>query len=212
MDQIALSSPELGEIFIIDHSTTSKEAVGHKGGRSGKGGDILYRWENPQNYNRGDSTNQRLFYQHDVRWVEYEKPGAGILTVFNNNIPGGPESLNYSAIYEISPPMDENGNYVTPIEDAIGPENLFWNYIAPDTVSFYGSSISGAHRMVNGNTFINCGPAGRFLRLLKAAILSGNIGISIVEKYANQTETQDNPGTILILSLDPHSYLKIILR
>ncbi len=165
LDQIAFSSPELCEVFIIDHSTSTEEAAGHTGGRWGKGGDILYRWGNPENYQRGDSTDQRLFYQHDVRWVESNKPGSGNITVYNNRIPGGPDSLNYSAIYEISPPRDDQGNYIIPEKTAIGPHELTWNYVAPDTVSFYGAYISGAHRMENGNTFINCGPAGRFFEV-----------------------------------------------
>jgi hypothetical protein len=100
LDLIVVSSPGLGEIFVIDHSTTTAQAAGHRGGRYGKGGDLLYRWGNPQNYQRGDSTNQKLFGQHDVRWIEKGKPGEGNLTVFNNNVPNGPDSMAYSAVYE----------------------------------------------------------------------------------------------------------------
>jgi len=165
LDQIAVSSYSLGEIFIIDHSTTTEEAAGHKGGRWGKGGDYLYRWGNPENYQRGDSTNRRLFSQHDVRWVEKGKPGEGNLTIYNNDIPGRPDSMNYSAIFEILPPIDTQGNYIIPEQGAIGPEKLIWSYVAEDTVSFYGSFISGAHRLENGNTFITCGPGGRFFEV-----------------------------------------------
>lgn len=165
LDQIAISSYSLGEIFIIDHSTTIEEAAGHQGGRWGKGGDFLYRWGNPENYQRGDSTNRQLFSQHDVRWIEKGQPGEGNLTIYNNDIPGGPDSMKYSAIYEITPPVDAQGNYLIPEQGALGPEKLSWSYVAADTVSFYGSFISGAHRMENGNTFITCGPAGRFFEV-----------------------------------------------
>ena len=47
LDQIALSCRGMNEVYIIDHSTTTEEAVGHTGGNAGKGGDILYRWGNP---------------------------------------------------------------------------------------------------------------------------------------------------------------------
>ena len=43
-DQLMISVHNLSEVWIIDHSTTTAEAAGHTGGRSGKGGDILYRW------------------------------------------------------------------------------------------------------------------------------------------------------------------------
>ena len=52
-DQILLSVHAFSEIWVIDHSTTSKQAAGHTGGRSGKGGDLLYRWGNPQAYHAG---------------------------------------------------------------------------------------------------------------------------------------------------------------
>ncbi|MEX2565600.1 MAG: aryl-sulfate sulfotransferase [Cyclobacteriaceae bacterium] len=166
LDQIAFSSPILSEIFIIDHSTTSKEAAGHTGGRWGKGGDFLYRWGNPQNYQRGDSTNRKLFFQHDIRWIEKGKPGAGNLTVFNNDIPNK-DSMNYSAIHEIHPPTDQDGNYLLEKGKSFGPEEPGWTYIAPDSVSFYSSFISSAHRMNNGNTFINEGAKGRFFEVTK---------------------------------------------
>ncbi len=166
LDQIAFSSPDLNEIFIIDHSTTTKEAAGHKGGRWGKGGDFLYRWGNPENYRRGDSTDRKLFHQHDIRWIEKGKPGAGNLTLFNNDI-HSKGSMNYSAIYEISPPKDQKGNYLLEKGKPFGPEKPVWTYIAPDSVSFWSSFISGAHRMNNGNTFINEGAKGRFFEVTK---------------------------------------------
>ena len=165
LDQIAVSSPELSEVFIIDHSTTTEEAAGHTGGRWGKGGDFLYRWGNPENYHHGDSTDRKLFYQHDVRWVPEGYPGAGHLTIYNNDIPSNrKDSLHYSAIYEIDP-IIEDGNYVRLDNGRFAPEDPPWVYVAPDTVSFYGGFISGSHRLPNGNTFINEGPRGRFMEV-----------------------------------------------
>lgn len=172
LDQIVFSSPNISEIYIIDHSTTTQEAASHKGGRYGKGGDFLYRWGNPQNYKRGDSTNRTLFGQHDIRWIEKGNPGAGGLTVFNNHPPSeidwsnmGTMGKNYSMVYEFAPPMDNKGNYILEKGKAYGPEKPVWFYRAPDTLSFYSSFISGAQRMPNGNTFINEGGKGRFFEV-----------------------------------------------
>jgi hypothetical protein len=166
LDQVAFSSPDLNEVFIIDHSTTTKEAAGHTGGRWGKGGDFLYRWGNPQNYRRGDSSDQKLYFQHDIRWIENGTEGAGNLTLYNNNIKYR-EDMNYSAIYEIVPPVDKKGNYVIEKDKAFGPENPVWSYVAPDTVSFWSSFISGAHRLPNGNMFVCEGARGRFFEVTK---------------------------------------------
>ncbi|MSP26809.1 MAG: arylsulfotransferase (ASST), partial [Myxococcales bacterium] len=57
-DQVLLSVHNFDEIWAIDHSTTSAEAKGHTGGKRGKGGDILYRWGNPQSYGAGVAADQ----------------------------------------------------------------------------------------------------------------------------------------------------------
>jgi hypothetical protein len=165
LDQIVVSSPHLNEILIIDHSTTTEEAKSSSGGKSGHGGDFLYRWGNPENYRMGDSTDQRSFYQHDVRWIEKGKQGTGNITIYNNEIPMGPDSLKYSAIYEIKPPTKADGSYELLPNGRFGPEELVWNYVAKDTISFYASFVSGAHRMRNGNTFITEGPKGRLFEV-----------------------------------------------
>jgi hypothetical protein len=67
LDQIALSSHNMNEWYIIDHSTTTAQAASHSGGNSGKGGDFLYRWGNPAAYQA--SGTKYLNVTHDVHWI-----------------------------------------------------------------------------------------------------------------------------------------------
>jgi hypothetical protein len=162
-DQIVVSSRALSEIYVIDHSTTTAEAAGHTGGNSGKGGDILYRWGNPQVYRAGTAADQKLFGQHDIQWVEPGRPGAGNFIVFNNGFgrPQGP----FSSIEEWIAPVDGAGNYVHVPGTAYGPTSTVWTYVAPVPTSFYSSIISGVERLRNGNTLVTNGAAGHLFEL-----------------------------------------------
>lgn len=181
LDQIAFSSPDLSEIFIIDHSLTTEEA-------KGKAGDLLYRYGNPQNYGRGTKEDQVLFGQHDVKWIPEGYPGAGNLTIFNNDIPDPNNKLpsiwgallkaqspdpqiavgdfgNYSSVIEIAAPLAENGSYTLEENMPFGPAEPDWVYMAPDKYSFYSPFISGAQRLQNGHTLIASGAQGRFFEI-----------------------------------------------
>lgn len=107
LDQIVLCLHTMSEIFVIDHSTTTEEAAGHSGGHSGKGGDILYRWGNPQVYRAGDASDQKLFAPHDATWIEPGLVGGGNIMIFNNG--QGRSDGRYSSVDVIVPPSTKAG-------------------------------------------------------------------------------------------------------
>ncbi|MCG3121216.1 MAG: hypothetical protein ALAOOOJD_04216 [bacterium] len=161
LDQIILSvHNNFNEIWIIDHSTTKAEAAGHTGGKYGKGGDLLYRWGNPQAYQKGNASQQKLAGQHDAQWIEPGLPGAGHILIFNNGT-----NRRYSSVDEIVPPVEASGNYTRVVGSAFGPEAALWSYAATPLADFYATNISGAQRLPNGNTLICDGPHGIFFEV-----------------------------------------------
>jgi hypothetical protein len=167
LDQIVLSVPTMGEVWIIDHSTTTAEAAGSTGGRAGRGGNLLYRWGNPAANGRGDKTAQRFFFQHDVRWIPDGWQGAGNLMVFNNG--RGRTEGAWSSIDEWTPPLGADGRYALADGKPFGPTALAWQYKAvPDPKTFYAPFISGAQRLANGNTLICSGTGGQLFEVTRA--------------------------------------------
>ena len=158
LDQILLSSNFLSEFFIIDHSTTPYEAAGHKGGRYSKGGDFLYRWGNPQNYNRGAEEDRRIYHQHDVQWIRDGLQGAGNILLFNN---GDFKERGYSTVVELTPPINTDGSYVLSDDAPYGPQALTWEYNPEPPERFFSFFISGAQRMPNGNTLVTQGAGAK---------------------------------------------------
>jgi len=135
-DFILVSMFSIHEVFVIDHSTTMAESAGETGGNFGMGGDILYRWGNPQNYDRGGPADRQLFGQHDARWIPTGFVNAGKISIFNND--GGDDS----EIVVIDPSFDANGQFAfDPVSDTYLPTAPFytwrdniWNYSPPSTL------------------------------------------------------------------------------
>jgi hypothetical protein len=184
LDQVMLSVHEFSEVWIIDHGTTTAEAADHKGGRQGKGGDLLYRWGNPHAYRAGTKADQRLFAQHNAQWIDKGLPGAGHMLVFNNG-PRRPDG-NYSSIDEVVLPVDAQGRYERTNGSHFGPDQAVWSYSAPKKPDFYSTFISGTHRLPNGNTQICSGANGTIFEVTPDK--------EIVWKYLNPAKGGFGPG------------------
>jgi len=162
-DQLMISCHNLSEVYIIDHSTTMAQAASHVGGNSGHGGDLLYRWGNPQNYNRGTPGDQKLFQQHNTSWIPQGIPGAGKILVFNNGVnrPG----IDYTTIETITPPAMVNNNYPLVPDSSYLPSAQDWIYTANPPSSLFSFVEGGAQRLANGNTLICDAIPGRFIEI-----------------------------------------------
>ncbi|MEI6224987.1 MAG: SUMF1/EgtB/PvdO family nonheme iron enzyme, partial [Deltaproteobacteria bacterium] len=176
LDQILISVRGNSELFVIDHGTTTAEASGSTGGRQGKGGDILYRWGNAQQYDRGAVADRKLYQQHHTHWIEAGLQGAGNILIFNNGIGRG-----YSSVDEIVPPVDGAGAYALAAGAAFGPTSPTWTYVGSPTTSFYSAEISGAQRLPNGNTLVTEGVKGNLFEVTAAG--------EIVWRYVNPVTT-----------------------
>jgi len=158
LDQILISVRNFHEVWILDHSTTRAEAAGSTGGNSGKGGDLLYRWGNPQAYGQGGAADQVFYQQHDAAWVPQGYPGQGNITVFNNG-KGRPEG-SFSTVEEFTPPLAVDGTYLLTAGAPYGPEASTWTFKADPPALLNAKNLSGAQRQPNGNTLICAGATG----------------------------------------------------
>ena len=151
LDQIILTVRHLSEIYIIDHSTTTFESSGHTGGNFNRGGDILWRWGNPQVYKQGGIEDQKLFLPHDAKWVASGYLDEDKITVFNND---GDGTSSFSSIHLINPEI-VNDTYIK--EDGkFYPIDFEWSWsgsLLGEIV--YQGKKSGTHSLPNGN-FIIC--------------------------------------------------------
>jgi hypothetical protein len=162
LDQILLSVNTYGEIWIIDHSTTTEEAASANGGRSGRGGRLLYRWGNPAAYGAGTADDRVLQGQHDARWLSDDLPRTGDIMIHNNSagvVPGGTVrgafnlGTRYSSVVEVKLPATDAGNYPRELGSAFDGE-VTWEYDQEPLGSWQAPFMSGANRLPNGNTLV----------------------------------------------------------
>ncbi len=168
LDQIVFSSRFASEIYIIDHSTTSAEAASNSGGNSGMGGDILYRWGNPSNYEM-TGTQAIPNAVHDVRWITDDgRPNGGFLQIFNNS----GVSNNQSAIDGIETPWDATTNtYLRASAQAFAPASYSTRY----ECAYSASGQSASDRMSNGNIYVNASSGQGGAGVMYEVDESGNI-------------------------------------
>lgn len=163
LDQIVLSSRQLNEIYIIDHSTTKEESASHAGGNRGKGGDILYRWGNPVAYKAGTIDDQKLFGQHFPNWIHTGFEDEGKILIFNN---GFGRNAEFSSVDIINPPQTQPGDYMLTAGKKFGPNDFDWSYVDPvDPLNFFSKIMGSAQRLANGNTLICEGTEGHFFEI-----------------------------------------------
>lgn len=174
-DWVVVSARQQNEVWIIDHSTTTAEAAGRRGGRRGRGGDLLYRWGDPAAHRAGTAADRQLGLQHDPRFIPPGRPGAGNLTIFNNQW-----QPNRSAVFEIVLPLDPaGGGFVLGSNGRYGPAAPVWRFDAP---LFFSAFVSSAERLPNGNTLVCAGSQGGLFEVDAAGTmvwLHGPPGLSL---------------------------------
>jgi len=142
-DLIYLSVNYYSEVWVIDHSASQSEVSTSAGGNYGKGGDLVYRFGNPEAYN---NIGERMFFHnHNPNLV----PGGNSLLVFSNGLPAIDP---HSTVYELEIPAK--------FELKANQENnlkVKWSFSDQD---LFSAKVSGAYRLPNGNTLITQGTFG----------------------------------------------------
>jgi len=149
LDQIVVSSHNMDEMYVIDHSTTTAEAAGHTGGKSGKGGDFLYRWGNPASYQATGSTDFNVV--HDAHWVPLDCPRAGFLVGYNNN----GISNSQSCVDMINPPYD-GYNYLHTAGTAYAPAVYDFRHAC----NGHNGNMGNSQQLPNGNMIVCVAQSG----------------------------------------------------
>ena len=136
-DQVAVTSRNLAEVYIIDR----------------KSGDIVYRWGNPANYGAGlapagyaDDGDQKLFGPHAPDWLP-----NGNLSIIDNG--ARRPSENYTRAVELDPKTNRVVWQWTPMAVKANGSN------------FYSHYQDGAQKLPNGNWLLTTSNDGHVIEV-----------------------------------------------
>jgi hypothetical protein len=131
----------------------------------GRDGKIVWRLGPDFSQSKELRAIGQIIGQHNSHIIPKGLPGAGNVLVFDNGGASG---------YGFTNPIAPNGTgaFVRASSRVleINPVTLelVWSYSGP---RFYGSNISGAQRLLNGNTLITEGPSGRLFEVTKEGMI-----------------------------------------
>ena len=155
-DEIVLCPNNIDELWVIDHSTTTAQAATSTGGARGQGGELIYRWGNPQAYDfqNGSAEPRFLGRAHDPRWCVDPDSGEIQLTVHNNDRVDNTPAVD-SQVLLLDLPLNESGDYVINDAETFLPEAPVVLYERDPADPFFSTPFMGsAQRLSNGNILI----------------------------------------------------------
>jgi hypothetical protein len=186
LDQIVVSSHNLNEWYVIDHSTTTAQAASHSGGNAGKGGDFLYRWGNPAAY---QATGTKILkVTHDAHWIPEGSPNAGRLVGFNNQ----GVSTSASSIDQVDPPLMRDYTYSITAGSAYAPAS----YTQRFSGFGYSSNMGNSEQLPNGNQLVCVATSGKIYELNPAGtpIFTITTGGTCAQSHRYTTCYINNPA------------------
>ncbi len=204
LDMIMLSAPMLNEIFIIDHGTTTLEAATNTGGNYGSGGDLMWRWGNPMNYDAGVPSDQQLFFQHDPQWVHRGTSYTNMISVFSNQEVDNLTDVSLVKLIEF--PFDTINSFFPDLNDVFLPQNPFFEYQLAD--SLFSAHISGAEVQENNNLLIASGNSSTYIEIdsNQQVVWKYRIPIKVNGQIATQGETNINLARMFQATKYPMSF------
>ncbi|APG61150.1 aryl-sulfate sulfotransferase [Christiangramia salexigens] len=143
-DLIYLSVNFYSEVWVIDHSTTTQEASTATGGNFGKGGDLVYRFGNPEAYK--NTAGSRLFHNNHYPNLIQNGEKTNMLLFMNGN------NIQQSSVFEFELPDTFKLNSNNDNEP-----KLIWEFTRED---LYSEKVSGAELLSNDNVLISIGSSG----------------------------------------------------